>query len=84
MDVLYIFLKQLTCEFQIYYLFCKIFEFRDFVDNNIFHKSDKSVHGIRQFKIFAKAIAYSRSPDHMLQKFILNIHILKVYIFLDN
>ena len=45
MDVLLIILKYLTWIFGMHYLF----QFRDFIDNNIFRKNHKSVHKITKY-----------------------------------
>ena len=47
---MYIFLKHLTWEFQIHYLFREILKFRDFIDNNMFRWNNKRVHKIAKFK----------------------------------
>ena len=59
-------------------MFRKIFNFRDFMDNNIFCENHKSVHKIANCKYFAKVIIYSKSPDHVL-KTICNMSIFQKF-----
>ena len=47
---------------------------------NVFCENHKSIHKIAKFRYFTKVITYSKSPDHMLQKYLccLHVNVLKV------
>ena len=66
MNMLYINLKLVVWRFRIYNYFREIFKFRDFM--NTLRNFAKSVfaHIFAKFEYFAKAIIYSKSPDHVL------------------
>ena len=70
MDVLYIILRYSTWRFRICYLFREIFKFRQIMDINIFFENHKNVNKSVKLEYFEKVIAYSRSPDHVLQNYV--------------
>ena len=51
MELLYIILKHLTWRFQMYYLFCQILKFCNFMDNSIFVKVIKAFRKFRNLNI---------------------------------
>ena len=67
MNAVYIILKHVIWRFRIYNYFREIFKFGDFI--NTLRNFAKSVfaHIFAKFEYFAKAIIYSKSPDHVLE-----------------
>ena len=51
------------------------------MSKNRFCKIPQSVHKNVKFRYFAKVIKYSKSPDRVLQSYILYVHMFKFEIF---